>query len=104
MAEIILTNDNFESEVLQSDLPVLVDFWATWCGPCRMMAPVVEEIAEEYEGKIKVGKVDVDENEELASEYGIMSIPTMLIFKNGALADTHVGLCAKEQLVDMLLG
>lgn len=101
--EIVLTNDNFASEVLSSDIPVLVDFWATWCGPCRMIAPIVEEIADEYDGKIKVGKVDVDENEDLAMEYGVMSIPTLMVFKNGELVQTQVGFCTKEQLLSMLL-
>ena len=103
MAEIILTEANFETEVLQSELPVLVEFWATWCGPCRMMAPVVEELAAEYDGRIVVGKVDVDENETLAAEFGIMSIPTMLIFKNGQVTDTALGVTPKEKLVSMLL-
>ena len=103
MAEIILTSDNFEKEVLQSELPVLVDFWATWCGPCRMMAPVVEEIAAEYDGKVVVGKIDVDENEDLAAEFGVMSIPTLLVFKNGEVADTAVGITPKGRLLEMLL-
>ena len=103
MAEIILTSDNFEKEVLQSELPVLVDFWATWCGPCRMMAPVVEEIAAEYDGKVVVGKIDVDENEDLAAEFGVMSIPTLLVFKNGEVADTAVGITPKDRLLEMLL-
>lgn len=103
MAEIILNSENFEQEVLKSELPVLVDFWATWCGPCRMMAPVLEELAQEYDGKLVVGKVDVDENEELAAEYGIMSIPTMLVFKNGEMTDTALGLTPKEKLISMLL-
>ncbi|MBR3551798.1 MAG: thioredoxin [Clostridia bacterium] len=101
--EITLTKDNFETEVLQSDVPVLVDFWATWCGPCRMVAPIVEEIAQEYDGKVKVCKADVDENEDLAMEYGVMSIPTLMVFKNGALVNTQVGFCTKEQLLEMLL-
>ena len=103
MAEIILNGDNFEKEVLQSELPVLVDFWATWCGPCRMMAPVVEELAQEYDGKLVVGKVDVDENEDLAAEYGIMSIPALLVFKNGEVTDTALGVTPKEKLLAMLL-
>ena len=102
MAEIILTETNFEEEVLKADKPVLVDFWATWCGPCRMLAPVVEEIAQEYDGKVKVCKVDVDEEEALAIRFGISSIPTLLVFKNGQLADTSVGFVTKEQIEAML--
>ncbi|MBQ6093118.1 MAG: thioredoxin [Clostridia bacterium] len=102
MAEINLTTDQFEQEVLQSDLPVLVDFWATWCGPCRMLAPVVEELADEYDGKIKVCKVNVDEEEDLAIRFGISSIPTLLVFKNGQLADTSTGFVTKEQIEAML--
>ena len=100
--EIILTKENFDAEVLQSDVPVLVDFWATWCGPCRMIAPLVEEIANEYDGKVKVGKVDVDENEDLAMEYGVASIPTLMVFKGGENVKTQVGFCSKDQLVSML--
>ena len=102
MAEINLTTEQFEQEVLQSDVPVLVDFWAPWCGPCRMVAPLVEEIAEEYDGKVKVCKVDVDEEEALAIRFGISSIPTLLVFKNGQLADTSVGFVTKEQIEAML--
>ncbi|MBQ4207479.1 MAG: thioredoxin [Clostridia bacterium] len=102
MAEINLTTDQFEQEVLQSDLPVLVDFWATWCGPCRMLAPVVEALADEYDGKIKVCKVNVDEEEDLAIRFGISSIPTLLVFKNGQLADTSTGFVTKEQIEAML--
>ncbi len=102
MAEITLTNENFKQEVLSSDIPVLVDFWATWCGPCRMLAPVIEEIANENEGKIKVGKVNVDEFAELASFYGVSNIPTVILFKNGAVAETSVGYKPKDQLLKMI--
>lgn len=102
MAEIILTEDNFEQEVLKSDIPVLVDFWATWCGPCKMLAPIIAQIAEEKEGEIKVGKVDVDEEMELAAEYQVASIPTVLLFKNGEVVETSIGFKPKEQLLDML--
>lgn len=85
------TSDNFETEVLKSETPVLVDFYADWCGPCKMMAPVVEKIAEEYEGKVKVGKCNVDENMELAQKYRVVSIPAFLIFKGGEVAATCIG-------------
>ena len=101
MAEIKLTQDNFEAEVLNSDKPVLVDFWATWCGPCRMLAPVIEEIAEEYEGKIKVGKINVDDEPELASAYKVASIPTVMLFKDGKVVNTAVGYRPKEQIIEM---
>jgi thioredoxin 1 len=91
MSEIILNENNFEEEVLNSDKPVLVDFWATWCGPCRMIAPLISQLAEKYDGKIKVCKADVDENAELASSYGVSSIPTLLIFKNGEIAAQRIG-------------
>ena len=91
MAEIILTSDNFESEVIASEIPVLVDFWATWCGPCKMLGPVISQIANEYEGKVKVGKVNVDEEEELAAQYGIQSIPTVLLFKGGEVVEQSLG-------------
>ena len=99
--EITITSENFEQEVLKSDLPVLVDFWATWCGPCMMLAPIVEEIAEEYQGKIKVGKVNVDEEGALAMQFGIQSIPTLLYFKGGKLVDTKIGYCTKAQIEQM---
>lgn len=102
MAEITLNNDNFEEEVLGSKVPVLVDFWATWCGPCRMLAPIIEEISNEYEGKAKVCKVNVDEVPELANRFDITSIPTVLIFKNGELAATSIGYKEKEALTELL--
>ncbi len=102
MAEITLTPDNFDSEVLKSSLPVLVDFWATWCGPCQMLAPVLEEFANENEGKIKVGKVNVDENRELAMEYRISSIPTLILFENGGPKKTSLGFLTKEKLEEFI--
>ena len=96
MSELVITKDNFEKEVLNSDVPVLLDFWAAWCGPCRMLAPAVSEIAEEYSGKVKVGKVNVDEQIELAMKFNITSIPTVMVFKNGNPAATSVGFCAKR--------
>lgn len=102
MAEITLTKENFENEVLNSDIPVLVDFWATWCGPCKMIAPIVEEIAEENEGKIKVGKVNVDDESDLAAEFRISSIPTLLVFRNGQIVHNSVGYRPKEQILELL--
>ena len=102
MAEIVITKENFEDEVLNSDIPVLVDFWATWCGPCRMLAPVIEEIAKEYEGKVKVGKVNVDEEEALAIEFGISSIPTVLIFRDSEITDKIIGFRPKEDYTSLL--
>ena len=102
MSEIILTDQNFEEEVLKSDKPVLVDFWAPWCAPCQMQGPVVEEIAKEFEGKAKVGKLNVDENQAIASRYGIMSIPTLAIFKNGGVVEQMIGLQTKEALSEKL--
>ena len=102
MAEIVLTEQNFEQEVLKSEIPVLVDFWATWCGPCRMLAPTIAKIAEEQEGKIKVGKIDVDEEPELAAKYGIASIPTLMVFKNGVVAKTSIGVIPKAAIEALL--
>ncbi len=102
MAEIKITGENFEKEVIKSDIPVLLDFFATWCGPCRMIAPFIEEIAEEYEGKVKVCKLDVDEASELAVAYGVSSIPTIIVFKNGEVAAKAVGYRTKAELEDMI--
>lgn len=102
MAEIILTSDNFKTEVLESEIPVLVDFWASWCGPCKMLGPVIAELAEEYAGKVKVGKVNVDEEEELAMEYGIQSIPTVLLFKGGEVVEQSLGFKPKAAFKAML--
>lgn len=103
MAEITITNENFESEVMQSQMPVLVDFWASWCGPCKMLAPTVAQIADEYEGRVKVGKVNVDEQPDLAGRYGIASIPTLMLFENGQVKNTSVGFMPKEQIEEMLV-
>ncbi|MHB1314786.1 MAG: thioredoxin [Christensenellales bacterium] len=99
-----LTKENFESEVMQSALPVLVDFWAPWCGPCRMVGPLVEEVANEYAGKAKVGKINIDEQEELAVKFRVMSIPTLIVFKGGKAVDTVVGAVPKAKLASMLDG
>ena len=102
MAEITITKANFASEVLQSDVPVLVDFWATWCGPCRMIAPVIDQLAVEYAGRVKVGKINVDEEPQLAAQFGIVSIPTVKIFRGGECAATLVGLRSKAELASLL--
>ena len=97
-----VSNDNFESEVVNSEKPVLVDFWAEWCGPCKQIAPVVEEIAGEHSDKLKVCKMDVDANRETAVQFGIRSIPTLLIFKNGEVAGSQIGAVSKQQLLEFL--
>ncbi len=97
-----ISSDSFEEDVLESDLPVLVDFWAEWCAPCRMMAPVLEEIGQEMADKLKVVKLNVDENQDTAQQYGIRSIPTLVLFKDGEEAERLVGFMAKEQIVEKL--
>ena len=101
MSELVITKDNFEKEVLKSEKPVLVDFYADWCGPCNAMAPVIEELAKELEGKVKVGKINVDENPDIAVEYNVMSIPTLIVFKNGKEEKRLVGLRNKEELINL---
>ena len=96
------TDDNFDTEVLKSNLPVLVDFWAEWCGPCNMIAPIVEEIAGDYAGKVKVGKVNVDFNNQVAMQYGIRGIPALLVFKGGAVANQIVGAVPKNNITQIL--
>lgn len=96
MSDSVFTDSNFDAEVLKSKIPVLVDFWAPWCGPCRMVSPIVEELAKEYSGKLLVGKLNVDENSQTASKYSVMSIPSLIIFKNGQPAKTMVGAKGKE--------
>lgn len=100
--EITVTKSNFEEEVIKAETPVLLDFWATWCGPCMMLAPILEEIAEEYDGKVTVGKVNVDDEAELAAQFGITSIPTVILFENGEKKSVTVGYKGKEYFLDML--
>ncbi|HHU72606.1 MAG TPA: thioredoxin [Clostridiales bacterium] len=102
MATVKITRDNFDKEVLNSKEPVLLDFWASWCGPCRMVAPTVEEISEEMKGSAKVGKINVDEETELASQFRVMSIPTLMVIKDGKVSATAVGVRPKQDIVRML--
>lgn len=101
MPELKITKENFQKEVVNSSQPVLLDFWASWCGPCRMVAPVLAEIAVEYEGKIKVGKVNVDEEQELSAAFRIASIPTLMVIKDGKVVNSMVGVRSKAQIVSM---
>lgn len=102
MKPLEITDSNFESEVIKSNLPVLVDFWAVWCGPCRAIAPIVEQLAGEYSGKMKVGKLDVDNNPDAAVNYGVRSIPTLLLFKNGKVVETIIGAVQKPNLLSRI--
>jgi len=98
MALLQFTETNFKQEVLESDLPVIVDFWATWCGPCKLITPIVEELSREYQGKFKIGKLNVDDSSKIATRYGIMSIPTLMFFKKGKVMDQIVGALTKADL------
>ncbi len=102
MSEVIITSGNFDEQVMQAKLPVLVDFWATWCGPCRMLAPVIEELADAYDGKLIVGKIDVDECPDLAAEFGVSSIPMVALFKDGDVVETIVGYRPKDYYEEIL--
>jgi thioredoxin 1 len=102
MKPVTITDQNFNEEVIKSNIPVLIDFWAVWCGPCRAIAPIVEQLAGEYDGKIKIGKLDVDENPETAVKYGVRSIPTLLLFKNGQVVDTIIGAVQKQVIVQKI--
>ena len=95
---IVITDSNFESEVLKSDIPVLLDFWAPWCGPCRMISPFIDALADEYEGRIKVGKIDVDQEGDLAASHNVASIPTLIVYKDGKIANLSAGAQAKQKI------
>ena len=102
MKPFTFSDSNFEAEALKSELPVIVDFWAAWCGPCRIIAPIIEELAGEYDGKVKVGKLDVDENQQTAIKYGVRSIPTVLVLKGGEVVDTIIGAVPKSVFVEKI--
>ncbi|KAF0152653.1 MAG: thioredoxin [Ignavibacteria bacterium] len=102
MKPFTFTDDNFDAEAIKSDIPVVVDFWATWCGPCRTIAPIIEELSGQYEGKVKIGKLDVDENQQVAIKYGVRSIPTVLIMKGGEIKDTIIGAVPKSTFVEKI--
>ncbi len=102
MAVITITKDNFEQEVLRSEIPVLVDFWASWCGPCKMFSPIVDEFAQEHQGAVKVGKINIDEEQDLAAQFRVMSIPTAMLFENGQVKETLVGVQPKARLEAMI--
>ena len=104
MSEIMITSENFDRTVMQSEKTVLIDFWAGWCGPCRMLAPIIDEIAEEYADSVTVGKINVDEQPQLAAAFGVESIPTLIAFKNGVLLGALVGLQTKESVIDLITG
>lgn len=104
MSEIMITSENFDRTVMQSENTVLIDFWAGWCGPCRMLAPIIDEIAEEYADTVTVGKINVDEQPQLAAAFGVESIPTLIAFKNGVPLGTLVGLQTKESIIDLITG
>jgi thioredoxin len=97
-----ITDDNFETEVIKSDKPVLIDFWAVWCGPCKLIAPIVEELATDYDGKVKIGKLDVDSNQQTSIKFGVRSIPSLLLFKDGKLKETIIGAVPKKHIVDKI--
>jgi len=106
MSEVTITKSNFQEEVLGSSIPVLVDFWATWCGPCRMLAPILDQIAEKYEGRLKVGKVNIDQEPELAGRFEVMAIPTVILFKDGKAVDSFMGVrdrASVERFIDSQL-
>ena len=102
MADLVITDQNFQDEVIKSQLPVLVDFWAPWCTPCKIVSPIVEELGKEYEGKLKVGKMNVDDNPQTGGDFGVMSIPTLMVFKNGQPVKTAIGAQGKDTLKKMI--